>query len=88
MFIQKSAETPKTLESLKAVLGVIPRLPLTISLTRWYGTFIAWARSRWVRPMGFKNSSSNISPGWVGVLWVGMRIIVILHPYFLVCVYP
>ena len=43
-----------------------PLLRRTISLTRWYGTPIASARSRWVSSSGLRKSSRSISPGWVG----------------------
>jgi hypothetical protein len=35
VIIQKPLDVPKYRESLRAVLGVIPRRPLTISLTLW-----------------------------------------------------
>jgi len=54
---------------------VIPLRPLTISLMRWYGTWILSANSTLIRPIGLRNSSSNISPGWVGVRFVGTRTI-------------
>ena len=46
-----------------AVLGVIPRFPLTSSFTRWYGTRMPSARSRCVRSSGSRNSRRSISPG-------------------------
>ncbi len=76
MFIQKSGVIPKNFASRKAVLGVIPRRPLTSSLTRWYGTLIPSARSRCESPIGLRNSSSSISPGWIGARCVGIRTMV------------
>src|SRR5690242_13529017 len=40
------------------------RLPSTISLMRRGGTRTARASAFWLRSIGFKNSSSRISPGW------------------------
>ena len=43
------------------------------SFTRWKGTWMAVASSLCVIPRGSRNSSNNISPGWVGSRSVGMR---------------
>ena len=55
--------------------GLGESLPRMILLIRWYGTWIAFANSCWVMPIGIRNSSRSISPGWVGWRWVGMRTI-------------
>ena len=47
---------------------------------------MALAKLRWVMPIGFKNSSSSISPGWVGVLCVGIRIIVPSYNFVLMVI--
>src|SRR5712691_9176770 len=41
---------------------------------------MAFARSRWVSPIGRKNSSKSIAPGCVGTRWVGMRILTLPPP--------
>src|SRR5258706_2040583 len=40
------------------------RFPRTISFTRRGGTLISRASLFWLRPRGFRNSSSRTSPGW------------------------
>jgi len=75
---QNSADIPSTLASLSAVSGVTPRLPLTISFRRGNETPSLTAKSDWVIPIGFKNSSSNISPGWVGTRFLGSLVVIVL----------
>ena len=87
-FNQKSGDVSKNLASRKAVLGVTPLLPLTSSLTRWYGTWISSANSRWVIPIGRRKSSRSISPGCVGALWVGILTIIVFLFLFILCDNP
>src|SRR5215469_617523 len=65
-FNQNCGLVPRALASRRAVEGVMPRRPLTISLSRTYETPIRSASSAWVMPSGLMNSSSSISPGGVG----------------------
>src|ERR1019366_3298358 len=52
--------------SRSAVSAVIPRRSFTISPTRVAGTPIAMASAFALRPIGTRNSSRSISPGWIG----------------------
>ncbi len=75
----KSPRTfPSTLASLSAVSGVTPRLPLIISLRRGNETPSLTAKSDCVMPIGFKNSSSSISPGCVGARFLGSLVFIVL----------
>ena len=74
---QNSADIPRTLASLRAVSGVTPRLPLIISLRRGNETPSLVAKSDCVIANGFRNSSSSISPGWVGARFVGSRVFIV-----------
>ena len=42
------------------------RCPCTISLIRRGATLMSLANRYWLMPKGFRNSSSRISPGWMG----------------------
>jgi len=74
---QNSADIPRTLASLSAVSGVTPRLPLIISLRRGKETRSLSAKSDWVIAIGFRNSSSSISPGWVGARFRGNLVFIV-----------
>src|SRR5713226_5505987 len=54
---------PKNRDRRKPVSVVTARAPATISPMRRCGTRISLASRYWVMPMGFRNSSSRISPG-------------------------
>ena len=58
--------SPKYRHSLRSVSAVIARLPATISPMRCGGTPMSLAKRYLVKPSGFKNSSSSISPGETG----------------------
>jgi len=51
----------------KSVSAVTARFPETISLLRWAGTPISFARRYWLIPIGLRNSSIRISPGVTGL---------------------
>ena len=51
---QNSAVVPKSLARRRAVSGVMPRLPLMISLMRGYETWMRPANSTCVMPSGVK----------------------------------
>lgn len=70
---QNSADIPRTRANLNAVSGVTARFPRTISFRRGNDTPRRAANSDCVTPSGRRNSSSNISPGWVGGLLRGLR---------------
>jgi hypothetical protein len=68
---QKSALIPVTRARRRAVSGVTPRLPRTISFNRGNETPRRIAKADCDTPRGFRNSSSSISPGCVGGTCVG-----------------
>src|ERR1019366_2385697 len=68
---QNSGVVFSTLARRSAVLAVRERRPLTIPLTSWMSTPIFLASASCVSFMGLSHSSSRISPGGVGVRWVG-----------------
>jgi len=70
-FNQNCGVVPSACENSYTVCGVMLRLPRTISLTRRTGTPMCRANSTCVTPNGFKNSSSNISPGWMLIRFSG-----------------
>src|ERR1041385_9452003 len=73
-FIQNSEDVLRARARRIAVSAVISRLPLTSVLTRWMGTLIRRANSTWLIPIGFRNSSSSMVPGWVGVRCLGIML--------------
>ena len=71
---QKSGDIPRTRANLRAVSGVTERFPRTTSFSLGKETPSRIAKSDWLIPNGFRNSSSNISPGCVGDLFFGKRL--------------
>ncbi len=57
-----SEEAPKR----RAESAVTDRFPWTISLIRRCATLMLLAIRYWVIPIGSRNSSNRISPGWIG----------------------
>src|SRR5258708_2498923 len=71
MFIQYSGVVPKYRPRRKAVSPVIDRVPLTIALTRFAGTWMAWA-SWFMETPKSESVSFRISPGCTGGSFLGM----------------
>ena len=68
---QKSAGIPKTRANRSAVSDVTPRRPRITSFKRGNEMPSRETNSTCVIPNGLINSSSNISPGWLGGRWSG-----------------
>lgn len=69
---QNSGVVSSALASNHAVWEVTPRFPRISSLMRWTGTPRCAAKATWLTPSGFRNSSSRILPGWVGIRFLGI----------------
>ena len=85
--IQNSGVVPNACASNHAVSGVTARRPRTIPLMRWVEIPRCSASECWLRPSGTRNSSFRITPGWVGMRFVGsiaqLSSVVISEPHVL-----
>ena len=70
---QNSGVVRRASDKSQAVAGVMPRLPRTISLTRWTGMPTCLANAFCVNCHGSRNSLSKITPGCVTVLFEGIN---------------